>query len=300
MLSSNQKNVKVHFAGSDGEEIFYAALTCAKTNYRLYSCYKYIFGKSVNDDFTLPRNHVIIDQSLKNKHVIQDSGLFTLMFGAGKNQKHDKKSLIEWQDKLIRFITDNKLSNVTCVEMDCQKLLGPEETWYFRERMKRALSNRQINVFHFEDGKEGLDRLIDFSDYIAFSVPELRIIKPKQFKQYTYKLVQYTKDRKPDIDIHLLGCTDFSMLAQNKFVTSADSTSWLQGVKYGYISDGSTKEHVRNFKKDLFNQRHDELLKILNDRHIKLKPKTLDYCTNASISATICKQRYEKVAGDQS
>lgn len=91
MLFSEQKNVRVHFAGSDGEEIFYAALTAANTNYRLYSCYKYIFGKNVDDDFRLPENHVILDQARTNRHVIQDSGLFTLMFGAGKNQKHDKQ-----------------------------------------------------------------------------------------------------------------------------------------------------------------------------------------------------------------
>ena len=33
-------NIKVHFAGSDGGEIFYAALLAAQTKYRLFSCYK--------------------------------------------------------------------------------------------------------------------------------------------------------------------------------------------------------------------------------------------------------------------
>ena len=31
----------------------------------------------------------------------------------------------------------------------------------------------------------GLDSLIDFSDYIALSIPELRIIKPKTFREDT-------------------------------------------------------------------------------------------------------------------
>ena len=70
----------------------------------------------------------------------------------------------------------------TCVEIDCQKVLGVEDAWYFRERMRRRLKNPQINVFHFEDGRRGLDRLIDFSSYIALSIPELRIIKPKTFR----------------------------------------------------------------------------------------------------------------------
>lgn len=84
----------------------------------------------------------------------------------------------------------------TCVELDCQKVLGVREAWYFRERMKKLLDNPQINVFHFEDGMRGLDSMIDFSDYIALSIPELRIIKPKTFREDTRYLTHYIKNRK--------------------------------------------------------------------------------------------------------
>lgn len=291
-------NIKVHFAGSDGEEIFYASLCSAETKYRLFSCYKYIVNKSVDDDFTLPEDHVIRVQDKEQKHVIQDSGLFTLMFGAGKGQKQTLESLIEWQDKLIKFVEQNQL-NCTCVEIDCQKILGVEEAWYLRKRMKQKLKNRQINVFHYEDGKDGLDRLIDFSDYIAISVPELRIVKPKKYKAYVTELAHYIKRKKPSIDIHLLGCTEFGLLEQNKFCTSADSTSWLQGVKYGVISDGNKKDHISKFKREIFDDRKQKVLNVLRSRNVTLKEKTLDYATNASICATICKQRYEKSAGNQ-
>lgn len=297
-MSSLGNNVKVHFAGSDGQEISYAALTAAKTNYRLYSCYKYIVNKSPSDDFRLPDNHVIIEQQEKNKHVIQDSGLFTLMFGAGKGQKQTKQSLIDWQDKLMAFVTQNRLT-ATCVEIDCQKVLGVQEAWFFRERMRKKLLNKQINVFHFEDGKKGLDSLIDFSDYIAFSIPELRIVKPKTFREDTKRLVSYTKSKKPDIDIHLLGCTDFRMLNENAIATSADSTSWLQGVKYGYISDGKTKAHINQINKQIFEQRQRMVYEQLLKRNVELKERTLRIATCASVCATMCKQRYEKVAGSQ-
>lgn len=89
------RNVKIHFAGSDGEENFYAALNAADTRYRLYSCYKYIVSKKPDDDFKLPEGHVIVDQCRTAKHVIQDSGLFTLMFGAGKGQKQTISTLTE-------------------------------------------------------------------------------------------------------------------------------------------------------------------------------------------------------------
>lgn len=52
-------NIKVHFAGSDGGEIFYAALLAAQTKYRLFSCYKYILKRRPDDDFRLPADHVI-------------------------------------------------------------------------------------------------------------------------------------------------------------------------------------------------------------------------------------------------
>ncbi len=292
-------NIKIHFAGSDGEETFFAALSAAQTKYRLYSCYKYINKKSVDADFTLPANHVIRVQDRTNRHVIQDSGLFTLMFGAGKGQPQTRKTLTMWQDKLMAFVEHNHLS-ATCVEIDCQKILSVEDAWFFRERMRRMMPHqRQINVFHFEDGQKGLDRLIEFSDYIAIGVPELRIVKPKTFREDTKYLAHYIKNRKPSIDIHLLGCTDFRMIAENCFCTSADSTSWLSGVKFGHFNDGVRSGHINEFRRDLFAARQKEVRAILRQRNVSLNQKTLDYCTNASLCASICKQRYERAVGPQ-
>lgn len=292
------ENVKVHFAGVDGWEIFHAAARAADVRYALYSCYRFIINKTIDDDLTLPIDHTIRVQDREFKHVIQDSGLFTLMFGKMKGVKQTRQSLEEWQDKLIKFVVQNNL-NATCVEVDCQKVLGVEEAWYFRYRMREKLKNRQINVFHFEDGKKGLDRLIEFSDYLAISVPEMRILKPGTFKRDTRELVHYIKSRKPEIDIHLLGCTDFGMLRDNRHVTSADSTSWLQGVKYGSISDGKKKAHVDEFSPALFQERQEMIKVLLAGRGLEFNPKMLRYTTNASISATICKQRYEVNAGSQ-
>lgn len=238
MLGSN---VKVHFAGSDGSKENFCALVAADTRYRLYSCYNYIVNKKPDDDFRLPEDDIILEQQKQQKHVIQDSGLFTLMFGASKGQQQTISTLTEWQDKLIAFVKQNHIT-ASCVEIDCQKVLGPEEAWYFRQRMRDLLpENKQINVFHFEDGLKGLDRLIEFADYIAVSVPEWRIVKPATHKQDIRYITHYIKNKKPEIDIHLLGCTDFKIIRENNFCTSADSTSWLSGVKYGYFNDGIKK-----------------------------------------------------------
>lgn len=262
-------NIKVHFAGSDGEGISHAALKAADVKYRLYSCFGFIDKKKIEDDFILPDNHIIKIQDKEMNHVIQDSGLFTLMFGAGKNRKIDYNYLLEWQDKLVKFVLQNNLK-ATCVEIDCQKLLGVEKAWFFRERMRKILPNRQINVFHYEDGKYGLDKLIEFSDYIAISVPELRIIKPKTYKKDAIKLAEYCKKRKPSIDIHMLGCTEYGMLKQLSFCTTADSTSWLSGVKYGYFSDGIKKGHISTFKEEIVVERENQIKQILKERNVAL------------------------------
>ena len=291
-------NIKIHFAGSEGSVIFDAALQAADIHYRLFSCFKYIDKKSIDDDFTLPDNDIIKLQDKTMKHVIQDSGLFTLMFGAGKDRVVDHDYLVAWQDKLIKFVIQNNLK-CTCVEIDCQKLLGVEEAWFFRKRMRDLLPNKQINVFHYEDGKYGFDRLIEFSDYIAISVPELRIVKPKSYKKDAVNLALYAKKRKPSIDIHMLGCTEYSMLKDIAFCTSADSTSWLSGVKYGFFNDGISHQHINNYKREIFNKRREMIVKILNDQNVTLAPKTTDYSTNASISATIAKKRYAELCGNQ-
>lgn len=97
MLGSN---VKVHFAGSDGSKENFCALVAADTRYRLYSCYNYIVNKKPDDDFRLPEDDIILEQQKQQKHVIQDSGLFTLMFGASKGQQQTISTLTEWQEML--------------------------------------------------------------------------------------------------------------------------------------------------------------------------------------------------------
>ena len=103
------------------------------------------------------------------------------------------------------------------------------------------MPNRIINVFHLEDGQEGLDRMIEFSNYIAISVPELRFMNKKE---YLYRLASYIKNKKPSIDIHLLGFTEKTNLEKLKFCSSCDSSSWISGVRYGEVETLAGKGHI--------------------------------------------------------
>lgn len=232
-------NIKIHFAGCEVQNQFIGVKELG-VSYGLYTAFPFVermlFGKGKspimplrwmkNPSIDIPR---YCAQSLK--HCIQDSGLFTLMFGALKG-KHDERMISQWYDKLVEFTLQHS-NGATCVEVDCQKVLGVEKAWEFRERMKNDLpNNRIINVFHLEDGQKGLDRLIEFSEYIAISVPELRVFNKKK---YVHDLATYIKRRKPNIDIHLLGCTEKAILQECRFCTSADSTTYIAGKRYGFL-----------------------------------------------------------------
>ena len=224
-----------------------------------------------------------------------DSGLFTLMFGGGKEQKQTKSSLMEWQDKTFEFIKQNNF-NGTCVDIDCQKLLGVEEAWFFRERMRNTIKNRCINVFHVEDGKKGLDRLIEFSEYIAISVPEIRIVKPKTFREDVHKLATYIKNKKPEIDIHLLGCTDKLMLKQNRFCTSADSSSWTGVYRFGTLLG----KNMHKLKPEVYKQYEKKYADFIGlENWNKLTSNARRKNVWELLSAELSKNIYSQYAGNQ-
>lgn len=289
------ENLKVHFAGSE------VATHCLLNQllgirYSLYTAFPFVERKIFtkpktplialksqrdNPNYTIP--HYVIDNS---RHTIQDSGLFTLMFGARGGQK-DEKLINRWYDELVSFTLDNRIE-ATCVEVDCQKILSPEKAWEFRKRMRADLpQNRIINVFHIEDGLRGLDELIEFSDYIAISVPELRILgKSNRTKQ----IASYIKKKKPNIDIHLLGCTELRLMRACAFCTSCDSTSQTSPVRYGYLG----RHHISDSLTDKVIELVGEL------RYNQIREYLSETNANAMIlSVEYFKARYEKAAGNQ-
>lgn len=288
-------NIKVHYAGSEVQSQF-LAVTNLGVRYSLYTCFpfveKMVFGKTKcpiiplkwqkgNESIDIPRYI-----AKNSRHTIQDSGLFTLMFG-GRSRADNSQIITKWYDSLIEF-TLNHGAPVTCVEVDCQKILGVEKAWEFRERMKHDLpNNRIINVFHLEDGHKGLDRLIEFSDYIAISIPELRFCGRKN---YVPKLACYIKKKKPSIDIHLLGCTEKGLLEKCKFCTSSDSTSYISGLRYGWIGDHHQKNiKTESVKKLVGIKKWNIINEYMNERN-----------TNCiCLQIEMLKRMYQKAAGSQ-
>lgn len=287
-------NIKVHFAGCEVQNQFLAVRKLG-VSYALYTAFPFVermvFGKGLSPIMplkTMTNPAVDIPRLCASsmKHCIQDSGLFTLMFGSRKGD-HGESVVNKWYDKLVEF-TNTHGNGATCVELDCQKVLGVEKAWEFRERMRKDLpSNRIINVFHLEDGMKGLDRLIEYSDYIAISVPELRFAGKKKL---VYPLARYIKRKRFKIDIHLLGCTELALLEKCRFCTSADSTSYKSGIRYGYVSN----HHISTIRTDKIKE------VVGQDNYDSIRETASEANTNAlCLSIEILKRKYQKAAGYQ-
>lgn len=288
-------NIKVHFAGTEQTQFGLCAAE-AGVKYYLFTVFPFICRDFGIKGYPLTCKNLFPPDELAkiSKHTIMDSGLFTLMFGAHAG-KRDEAFLTGWQEALCGFVNTYNIQ-ATCVEIDCQKILGVEQAWKFRERMPSMIpNNRIINVFHFEDGQKGLDRLIEFSNYIAISVPELRIAKRKTYKHDVYKLASYIKNKKPEIDIHLLGCTELEMLRQCNFCTSSDSTAWQSVNRFGSLFG----RHISTLKENAIPNVQEKARRILAKCNIEETPTRIAYHSNFIKAAYIHRMQYTKYAGNQ-
>ena len=289
------KNCKVHFAGYDNDNRALLTLKAVGINYRLFTCYPFIKGKTSDQDMTVQN---LLESKVPFNHTILDSGLFTLMFGAQAGKALTESDIREWMHRIVRFVKDNRL-NASVVECDCQKIISPDFAWQLRREMRELLPKHEvINVFHLEDGEDGFRRMVDFAKYIAISVPELRIHRGKTYKQATTGLVKAAKKQKPDIKIHLLGCTEKDLLTANRKVTSADSSSWTASVRFGYLN----KRHISDIRTDAALLAFDRIDQMSAAYGIALSEKTEKakrYMAANYYTALKCKQDYTNWCGPQ-
>ena len=288
-------NCKVHFAGYDNQARAISILRAAGVNYRLFSAYSFIKNKA--ESYAVPN---MVENVGGFKHVIVDSGLFTLMWGGGKDKGLTEADLRDWMHRLVRFATENDIRNASFVECDCQKLAGPELAWELRQEMKELLPNRSIiNVFHLEDGQDGFERLVKFTDYLAISVPELRFNQGGRYKNTVCALSRLAKQIKPTVKIHLLGCTEIDLLRKNRFCTSSDSSTWTASARWGRVDK---QHHISeiSFEKavaadELMSEKSSEL-------GLEVPPPTdkrIVYNAGNYYSIRIELQKYERACGPQ-
>ena len=278
-------------------------LETAKVKYGLWSCYYFLapkLGLSAFRQIPAWKDDVDVASEVYKcfNHSIMDSGLFTLMFGSQAGMK-SREFLDKWYNLLCEFVLSYNIPSV-CVEVDCQKVLGVDQAWKYRVAMRKDLpNNRIINVFHLEDGEDGLRRLIDFSDYIAISVPEWRKYRRGCYKEGVYRTASFIKERRPDLDIHLLGCTEPELLRRCKFCTSSDSTSYLQVIRWGNLCN----KRIRDVKDSVFTSCDPDIRTIIarcNERSKHSGSSGMKKWFQALyISTVVYKEQFTRLIGSQ-
>lgn len=233
--------MRVHFAGSDGNKVN-ENLYDAGIRYRLNSYHYLKKQKSFN--------YKLLDQY---NHSIVDSGLFTLMFGGDKSSQLTEQDFFNYMIKYCNWINERDWKNTSFVECDVQKKLSSETAWEFRKEMKSKINKGTIiNVYHLED--DNPDKLIDFADYIAISLPELRFNCSDKERWNITKYIA-TKATLKGKRVHLLGCTEKKYLEYFKFCFSCDSTSWLSPLRYGDIKTKRYKTHIKTLEQSCDNDK---------------------------------------------
>ena len=278
-------NIKVHFAGLEGMR-FANSVSEMGVQYGLFTAYPYVYDKMYNNKVRESDFENLRFLTRNFSHIIQDSGLFTFLFGSSsKNVK--KETIYDWYDGLVEWTLEHG-QPFTCVEVDAQSIIGVDETWRLREKMREDLpNNRIINVFHLEDGAYGLDKLIEYSDYIGIAAQELS----KTGKtEYVVPLARYIRSKKSSVDIHLLGCTIPDIMKSCIFCTSCDSVSWKTPLRFGEI-DGYHISHLSSEKCCYF---------VGDNIYKSIGRYGNEQSTNAYIaSIEYYKRIYEKCAGNQ-
>jgi len=214
---------------------------------------------------------------------IMDSGLFTMMFGAGSDKTYSEDDLLDYTYNYLKNMKSIKYEHYL-VEMDVHKVLGLESLKRFRSIFKKHYDlNKTIYVWHIEEGEKGFEKLCKTYPYIAISVPELRIIcSRKKIKSFIKYLIIKANKINPNIKIHLLGCTQQNLMEQKGYY-SCDSTSWMSSVKYGqgFYFDGNKITGLNihtNAWKSYFNKyKHMKFAKGEKDYHRNLYLCALAY-----------------------
>lgn len=255
--------MKIFLAGCEGLVHYKAASSVGIKNI-LFSYYH--LQKKMND---APK--IFSEMNHKNQEVICDSGLFTMMFGAGKGKTYTYDDLLQYTKKYIATAKRFGIEKLTIVEMDTHKILPLPKLYEFRRHFEDSGINT-LYVWHKEEGVDGLFRMADKYEYIALSVPELRILatgKKVRYQDIVHDLLHKIRKNVGKMPkVHLLGNTVMETMETN-LAYSCDSSSWTYGVRHCRLTfyiDGKLYQKYLGRKSDdkwhqLFNDEKQKLLR---------------------------------------
>lgn len=272
----------------------------------LFTSYNFVKGhmkKNISTYGDVPVGVFFDIISRQFSHLIMDSGVYSLVYGKDKHVKKDRKEISSWYDAYTDFINKYVPSTVNIVEVDCQSATGTDDAWLFRKRIRSDCPyHKVINVWHVEDGQYGLDKLIEYSDYLA--IPPRQLLRYKFSHEKIKQLVRYIKSKKHSIKIHLLGYTHMETLKQIKnLVYSVDSSTWKMFSRFGTLpSIGLNQKDAMSLSKGingydtklLESEYRRRLVSVLGDKIDAIKHNKAEVIRNA-MSLAICKKKYNEM-----
>lgn len=188
--------------------------------------------------YHLSNNPAVADEmfdsmNANEQNAICDSGLFTMMFGAGKDKTYTKVELLDYTKRYIERAKKFSADRLTIVEMDTHKILPLADLFEFRKHFEQSGVD-VMYVWHREEGIDGLLKLAERYSYIALSVPELRILckgTKTRYEDVVKDLLRKVSRVSPRPRVHLLGNTVMETM-ETSDAFSCDSSSWTYGVRH--------------------------------------------------------------------
>ena len=168
------------------------------------------------------------------KGFLLDSGAFTFMTSM-KNKK------INWEEYVNNYGDFVKKYDIEFFfELDIDPLVGLKEVERLRGILEKRAGRKCIPVWHKSRGLEYWKKICEEYDYVAIGGIVTQEIKRSQYDIF-YSLLKIAKDNK--CKVHGLGFTNLKGMEKYKF-HSVDSTTWLNGNKFGavYLFDGKTMQ----------------------------------------------------------
>lgn len=165
----------------------------------------------------------------KYDNFLLDSGAFTYM--------RNKKLKTDWNQYVEEYAEYIKHRNIkNYIEMDIDSIIGVKDTLKLRSRLESLTGLQSIPCWHFIRGKQAWIDIVKEYSYASISLSGLTDTS-KQFIKSGYKYLPWFLEqaKKHDCKVHGLGFTQSAKLPHFRF-HSVDSSTWLNGGKYGFIN----------------------------------------------------------------
>lgn len=176
---------------------------------------------------------------------ILDSGAFSAI-----NDKTGKYKNFDWDDYTKKYIAFIKQTNQKLFfELDIDCVVGLNKVEYYRKMIEDAIGIAPIPVWHSNRGADYFEYMAENYKYVAIGTTKANAEGRKIRKNPEILNWFINKAHSKGAKIHGLGFTSIPWLNKLKF-DSVDSTTWVNGGKYGEMCQFKGNKIVKVNKKN--------------------------------------------------